>query len=494
MAEYETADYTIVWWAEALPQAAFAIGPGWPAPALDKAGNPFPAAITETGPYIVSEFLSRGMRNDKLTAGLDRLETELKLYARIRESVNRVTIFPSKSADWTFANLDDALNAVGATAAGAKRSAAAQVTHQLLSKTLLDNIKTKGFSLDAPVVPLGLLPNNVFYDPMMNRRHMKDVLVGQDHGEWTHLLQWYLVATASDLSRGSDAAQVFEYLGFQGVSQHMQNSAAGSGSQGENLWRVCCDRDAPYIHTNTVRATDTDDFRCPDMLHIGLAGFAPILGKDREAKMRQIGGGVLDAFTKTRDASVAKSTGLSGFGASAQARWPLLCVLLRRRVLKREPLFEQARGIADELKAEVRAKLEAGVASAGINAALSRLDLFFLKSFFKTPESGVYDMAWQHLALLPGHTWSTADQNIIRTVLNDIITEYGKFFFRRTPDAIPYGWSRLHRRNPSVPAPPTDPAQVLAEFRNLEPETQADLCLFAAGKTDASDARSYFRP
>jgi hypothetical protein len=457
--EYESVTLS---WVEKNPPLVAPPGPDWPVVASGAAGAVYPTAVSEDGPYIVSEFLERGMNNPDLTDGLARLETELRFQARNREAFLGVTVLPD-DANWTFPNLLAALLTV----------AAKDVRNHLLRDTLLAALTPSGFPYVIPDVPLGILPNDVFYNPMMLRMHLKDVLVGQDHGEWTHLLQWYLLATSSHLNTGTYAAEVFEYLGYQGVKQYAEPST--STRQGPNLWRVCCDRDAPYIHTNTSRAKDPNDFRCPDMLHVSLTGFAPIRGADLQTSTQNVGGAVLASFTETRDAWNANSV-----------KWPFLCALLRHRVLKREPLYQQAQRITKDLKAEVRARIEAVLPLVTADVATSNLDLFFLKDFFKTPPSGILNPNWTHLSVPPGLTLSAAGKGLITGVLNQIINDYGKIFFRSNTDAIPYGWARLHRRDPlNVTAPPTDPTLMASTFKALPMPMQKELCLFA---------RNDFRP
>ena len=48
--------------------------------------------------------------------------------------------------------------------------------------------------------PIGLLPTDEFYWPIALLRHIKDVLIGQEHGEFTHLLQWYIILRAAQRS------------------------------------------------------------------------------------------------------------------------------------------------------------------------------------------------------------------------------------------------------------------------------------------------------
>jgi hypothetical protein len=451
--EFETVTLS---WVQPNPPLPVPPGPDWPVVASGAAGAAYSATVSEDGPFIVSEFLEQGVNNADLTAGLDRLEAELRFEARGREGYLGVTVLPD-DANWTFPNLLSAL----------LTPAAADVRNHLLRDTLLAALVPSGFPFYLPEVPLGLLPNDVFYRPIMFRTHMKDVLVGQDHGEWTHLLQWYLLATSSRLNTGSYAAEVFEYLGYQGVAQYTE--PATSTRQGPNLWRVCCDRDAPYIHTNTSRAKDPNDFRCPDMLHVGLTGYAPIRGTGLENAIRNIGGAALASFTETRDAWKANSV-----------TWPFLCALLRHRVLKREPLYQQAKRITTDLRAEVRALIEAALATVKADVANSDLDLFFLKDFFTTTPSGILNANWAHLTFPLGMVVTPAITTIVMDVLNKIRLDYGKIFYRSNTDAIAYGWTRLHRQDPSnMPAPPTDLALLASQFLTLPSAAQDELCRFS---------------
>ena len=466
MAGYETAGLA---WAPKEPPPSPA-GTQWPVPALDGAGQPYPPEISEDGPRIVSEFLEKGLKNLDLASGLDRLDRELKDRARASEQFLGVTVFPG-DLDWTFPNIDAALTRAARTDPRLPRSVEATVAYHLLRDTLMARLTAKGFALDTPVTPLGLLPNDLFYDPITLRRHMKDVMIDQDHGEWTHMIQWYLLATASDLKTGNRAAEVFEYLGRQGKAQYAEPAGP---RQGPNLWRVCCDRDAPYMHRHGSPAASTSDFRNPDMLNLGLAGFGPVRQQRVEQRLRVFDGGpIFAAFTETRDAWIAN-----------RRRWPLLSALLRHRALKREPMHQQAATITKALKAEVRARVEAFLPQTDTIVASSDLDRFFLNNFFKTPDDGVVTYHLEHLTLPPGLVLSPAGMGFIHDQLDLIHAEYGKFFYQANPAAIAYGWARLYRMQPdSLDPPPADTATALTEFRNLPPLAQSDLCAFAQAGT-----------
>jgi len=451
-------------WVPATPWVPPPVGPGWPYPAVRANGAAYPPEIAFDGPRIVSEFLSGGFASAAVRTGLDRLEDELKRQGRALEARLGVAVLPN-DAHWHFDDLWHAL-AVPGRAPGALRSARGAVEHHLLRDTLLDVLRTKGFALGQPVVPLGILPNNSFYEPIALGRHMKDVLIPQDHGEWTHLLQWFLIATASPLRDGNDAAKVFRYLGFQGMWQALEPWGAGAPRSGPNLWRVCCDRDAPYYHLHGSLARNIDDLRNPDMLNVGLAGYATNREDGLTAMLSPYGLG---------DARYASYSSALARWATNRERWPLLCAILRRKTVKRTPMFLQAERIKDDLTASVRAMLHTALATApSVDIANSDLEAFFLAEFLDTRTPGPVLPHFQHLNAAPVLT--APEQNLLATQIDAIRLRYERYFDATNPYAIPYCWYRIHRADPKrMPAPPTTDTTIAADFENLTAVQQADV-------------------
>lgn len=217
-----------------------------------------------------------------------------------------------------------------------------------LKDVLLRQLTLRGWVLppDRVKVPLGLLDDAGFYGVMQNFQHVKDVTIGQEHGEWTHFLQWYVLTVAPPFP-GCDVKGFYQYLGFQGP--------AGSAGWGPKLWQVLCDRTAPYYHvSHNYYARDINDFRSPDMLHVSLAGLAT--GR---------------IFLRTSPA-VAAHPGLpvaiddgNPLSAPAQSRlkWPLLTAVMRKRLDKRNLIYDPALRIYTAAVQAHRARLENALAA-----------------------------------------------------------------------------------------------------------------------------------
>jgi hypothetical protein len=76
------------------------------------------------------------------------------------------------------------------------------------------------------------------------------------------------------------------------------------------------------------------------MLHVALAGYGPRRQAHVQSLLASVGSNsILASFTA------------AGAGwAQNRLRWPFLSVLLRRRVLKREPMYRQATSLTETLK------------------------------------------------------------------------------------------------------------------------------------------------
>lgn len=450
-------------------------GVGWPVPGVRPSGSGFAPSIADDGPRIVSNFLSEGWASDEVKAGLYQLEDELKRAARQREKDLNVTVLPDDS-NWTWGQIAAALDVAGHRAPGRLRSDKASVIHNLLPGTMLAALTAKGFRLQTPMVPLGLLSDDEFHAQLYLGVHLKDVLVGQDHGEWTHMLQWYLLAHASPLQTGTRAAEVFKYLGWQGMAQAKEWGVAGSTRQGPSLWRVCCDRDAPYHFDNGSLARNIDDLRNPDMLHVGLAGYAP----NRDTGLASLlaafpGSPILATFTQARVLWLAH-----------RDKWPLLSALLYRRLMKRWPMWAQSIQLTHDLREEVKTRVTAALSTVpSVDIARSSIEGFFLKDFLDSKMKGPIMPNFVHLDVGPA-ALPSAEKILLTNEMRTIRNEYSRVFGTSNLAAIPYCWARLHRKSPvRVTAPPADATQILGAFRKLSPLVQAEVI---------ADAGSEFRP
>jgi hypothetical protein len=281
--------------------------------------------VTWNGPRMLSTYLAAGPGNAKLIAGLYALEKTLltNLSQRLKGGTP-TELDPGfgyeNARDWLPAYRGDS----------ARSEAIASLLRDTLLRTLVDS---HGFALvpgGDVKRPLRFLDDNEFYEPVRLQQHMKDVTVGVEHGEWTHLLQWYLLSISPPAEPGVtfSPAELFKYLGYQAAHQVFAPQAGLN--KGPTLWYVCCDRNAVLRPVWVPRAKSRLDFRCPDNLHVFLAG----CGDERLAGMKRHFAGNAPALNEL-DAWAAQWT-------TSRDKWPFLCALLRRRVEKRDKLFAQA--------------------------------------------------------------------------------------------------------------------------------------------------------
>jgi hypothetical protein len=104
-----------------------------------------------------------------------------------------------------------------------------------------------------------------FREQLTEKQPFKDPTIGPDHGEYTHRLQWYLIAEGAGFKE--PAAEVYKHIGmvpWQG-SVYTKDGANNFG-----LWDTLCDRQpigAPGLPTPfPFYKADNLDFRCPEAL------------------------------------------------------------------------------------------------------------------------------------------------------------------------------------------------------------------------------------
>ena len=304
---------------------------------------------------------------------------------------------------------------------------------------------------------IAFLPAAPFYGEMVLLQHLKDVTVGQEHGEWTHLLQWYLLAVWAPHPTFRTSS-FFRFLGYQGPEQRAAPVTAPHDG-GPTIWQVLFDRVAPYHHEANYLAAGVNDFSCPDMLHLSLAGWATNRGTIW---------GQVDTATPGLRGVLATNL------AWAQTNWPLLTALLRHRMEKRTALFREA-DRADETLTAAVAELSAKL------AALHRSDGTLLINIATSNVKAVLADRSQpfHAAQL---TWNVPSLSAAeRLGLNRLVEDHRKatersahlFHGNGRTKALLYAGSKLSPmalRNPVDwwrSLPPADQARLLGQSTQL---------------------------
>lgn len=333
-------------WGNIQPQPSWGVtvkdvdATAWPAmPALYQ---PAPVdAVVQRYATDVRAYFRKGLTNPRIVAGLGQLETALRAGLAVAEVASGAALLPPGA----LANHDHyyaALDPIRRRTPGVH-----DLTHHLVRETLVAGLRAAGWwatptvpPTDPIAVPMGLLGAKDFYGLLVLNRHLKDVTIGQEHGEWTHLLQWYLLAT-NPPGTGFNSWMLYEALGRQGWQQGA-TSVAEHFEAPPTLWQVLFDRVAPYYHVQNWLADDGNDFSCPDMLHVSLAGLA----SNRESTVR---GHAAPAVMNVLDGNFY----INGKLHNTRTDWPLLTALLGRRVEKRVPLYRESQKADDVMDAEV---------------------------------------------------------------------------------------------------------------------------------------------
>lgn len=106
---------------------------------------------------------------------------------------------------------------------------------------------------------VGFLNREPFLDTIRSGRHWKDVGASPLHGEYTHRLQWYLIANSGDIPR-HQIGEVYRFVG-----QFRDESKAADSFGQQDLWPRLCDR--PRVDVGGDKPGDTTkpgDFRAPE--------------------------------------------------------------------------------------------------------------------------------------------------------------------------------------------------------------------------------------
>jgi Family of unknown function (DUF5636) len=106
-----------------------------------------------------------------------------------------------------------------------------------------------------------------FRDQLQKGRPFKDPTIGPDHGEYTHRLQWYLIARAGVLNQ--PVIDVYKHIGMV-AWDGSGNPGTTHGAENFGLWDELCDRQpmgAPGLpQPFPFYKADLLDFRCPEAL------------------------------------------------------------------------------------------------------------------------------------------------------------------------------------------------------------------------------------
>ncbi|MCC6433943.1 MAG: hypothetical protein IT196_02850 [Acidimicrobiales bacterium] len=418
----------------------------------------WPAAVVDAPP-LVSDHLERGFGNSLLTDALDELERDLRSILRgWPESAWR---FPDRL--FARGNWDELWAAIGPIRSGDDERTH---IHKLLTAALMVDMDRAGFDFSAGLArPIGFVKPDTFYKRLESGSHMKDPLVGLMHGEWTHMLQWWLLTKKPPVvgaGASFDPVATYRYLINQG--DHQRKVPAGDPRSGPDLWFVCCDRNNPLRDVPTRRATNVQDCRSPDVLHIGLAGFPP----SYEATMASLAGENVD--------TAAIVQGFRNRVALSRQRWPLLCVLLRRRLIKRDELYRRAEAFAATNAPAAAAQIGAALFGPGAPPAAAKLlplasqDLVtFARG--KSDKSGhvLWQFDWDALKVRPGATLDGADRGQLWNALGIDVQPY-LGMFREGALSLLYVWSKDKARRPG-PGVTHD-----AAWAALSPAERLELC------------------
>jgi hypothetical protein len=144
----------------------------------------------------------------------------------------------------------------------------------VLSSVLADAEAAVGFTVNptptlaspARRVPtfVGALDERQFSQQLLNRNQWKDPGVVEGHGEFSHRIQWYLIAQGPRLTHR--VPELFQRLVAHMAIAHPERRPDGV-SGGIALWDALLDRGAAGDRTAYFKAVGNHDFRSPDMLN-----------------------------------------------------------------------------------------------------------------------------------------------------------------------------------------------------------------------------------
>lgn len=106
---------------------------------------------------------------------------------------------------------------------------------------------------------VGLVGRESFLDKIATGQHWKDVGASPLHGEYTHRLQWFVVAEASTIPRNK-VGEVFRKVG-----QFREQSQLADGFGQRDLWPRLCDRPSMLLNKGQPGGSESlSDFRSPE--------------------------------------------------------------------------------------------------------------------------------------------------------------------------------------------------------------------------------------
>ncbi len=303
----------------ALDAGRFVVEDGWPN-VDDSDADHLADAVT------VARFLKGGFTDDRVLSGFDTLEAALVKSALL-------------AADNESGGVEAVLDAL-------KRRVKPVVGHLLLD-VLARYLAEHGFVIEAPkegeprrwspVVPLSLLENPTFGGLLEARKHLKDPLVGLAHGEFSHMIQWYVIVqawSAGTLKLRTSPPLTYEFLGRQ--YRRAMNLP---------LWWMVCDRVRPDASMKIAMAADADDLRSPDCVNLSFAPYPSERNVALRDRAKAAGNFVeVERVLESFAANVARSS----------KRWPVLTRILQMRMIKRTLLLQRAAALRGELEAVAR--------------------------------------------------------------------------------------------------------------------------------------------
>jgi len=142
---------------------------------------------------------------------------------------------------------------------------------------------------------VGFVPGNVFLQNVALGAHWKDVGASPDHGEFTHQIQWYVIA-ASGRVPTNKVGEVYRTIGSCGLSA---KNPDGFGQKA--LWARLLDRPTPQRSGDKPGGTGVNtDYRSPELfnayLRRGGEKFPLLANFLEERHAKRSGGGDGDAF------------------------------------------------------------------------------------------------------------------------------------------------------------------------------------------------------
>lgn len=152
--------------------------------------------------------------------------------------------------------------------------------------------KEAGFS-DKPLIPLGILPGDVFVDLISSGNVLDDYGAGLQHGELSHRIQWYAIITAYNSgSLGTKHTPIELY-------KAMNTAPFNESRTGNSVWGMVLDKgtsasDTTYSAPGTLNRDLLESIGSPDPKEPGLAerksSYKVSHGTDYSSEIPQVGG------------------------------------------------------------------------------------------------------------------------------------------------------------------------------------------------------------